>query len=128
MVKKALEGRELEVPSKAGGSFLHLDDLVKGIELSFLNQKSFGQVFNLSSLFLTWEEIANIIVEEVGSGKVKIVSQEDWKGSSFLADVWNLSSQKAESLLGFKTELGKSEYRRFFKDAIRSVVNKLDRI
>lgn len=88
-----------------------------------MNQKSFGQVFNLSSLFLTWEEIANIIVEEVGSGKVKIVSQEDWKGSSFLADVWNLSSQKAESLLGFKTELGKSEYRRLFKDAIRSVVD-----
>jgi len=125
MVKKALEGRELEVPSKAGGSFLHLDDLVKGFEFSFLNQKSFGQVFNLSSLFLTWEEIANIIVEEVGSGKVKIVSQEDWKGSSFLADVWNLSSQKAESLLGFRPEPRESDYRVLFKEAIRSVVDKL---
>ena len=125
MVKKALEGRELEVPSMAGGSFLHLDDLVKGIELSFLNQKSFGQVFNLSSLFLTWEEIANIIVEEVGSGKVKIISQEDWKGSSFLADEWNLSSQKAESLLGFRPELRESDYRVLFKEAIRNVVDKL---
>ena len=56
MVKRALEGGEIEVPSKAGGSFLYLDDLVKGIELSFLNQKSFGQIFNLSSLFLTWGE------------------------------------------------------------------------
>jgi len=125
MVKRALEGRELEVPSMAGGSFLHLDDLVKGFELSFLNQKSFGQVFNLSSLFLTWEEIANIIVEEVGSGKVKIISQEDWKGSSFLTDEWNLSSQKAESLLGFRPELRESDYRALFKETIRSVVDKL---
>jgi UDP-glucose 4-epimerase len=125
MVKRALKGGELEVPSKAGGSFLHLDDLVKGFEFSFLNQKSFGQVFNLSSLFLTWEEIANIIVEEVGSGKVKIISQEDWKGSSFLADEWNLSSQKAKILLGFRPELRKSDYRVLFKETIRSVVDKL---
>ena len=48
MIKRALEGGEIEVSSKAGGNFLHLDDLVKGIELSFSNQKSFGQVFNLS--------------------------------------------------------------------------------
>ena len=83
-----------------------------------LNQKSFGQVFNLSSLFLTWEEIANIIVEEVGRGKVKIISQEDWKASSFLVHEWNLSSQKAESLLGFRLELSESDYRVLFKEAI----------
>ena len=90
-----------------------------------LNQKSFGQVFNLSSLFLTWEEIANIIVEEVGSGKVKIISQKDWEGSSFLAGEWNLSSQKAESLLGFRPELRESDYEVIFKEAIRGVVDKL---
>jgi hypothetical protein len=70
-------------------------------------------------------EVANIIVEEVGSGKVKIVSQEDWKGSSFLADVWNLSSQKAKILLGFRPELRESDYRALFKETIRSVVDKL---
>lgn len=64
-------------------------------------------------------------MEEVGSGEVKIVSQEDWKGSSFLADEWNLSSQKAESLLGFRPELRESDYRVLFKEAIRSVVDKL---
>ena len=90
-----------------------------------LNQKSFGQVFNLSSLFLTWDEIANIIVEEVGNGKVKIVSQEVWKGSSFLAGEWNLSLQKAERFLGFKLELRESDYRVLFKEAIRGVVDKL---
>jgi len=37
MVKRALGGGELGVPTMAEGSFLHLDDLVKGIELSFLN-------------------------------------------------------------------------------------------
>jgi len=90
-----------------------------------LNQKSFGQVFNPSSLFLAWDEIANIIVEEVSSGKVKIISQKDWKGNSFLAGEWNLSSQKVESLLGFKPELSESDYRVLFKEAIRSVVDKL---
>jgi len=125
MVKRALEGRELEVPAEAGGSFLYLDDLVKGFESSFLNQKSFGQIFNLSSVFLTWEEIAGIIVEEAGNGVVRSVPREEWKGSSFLADVWNLSSRKAERLLGFKPGLGESDYRNLFKQAIRGVVEKL---
>ena len=125
MVKRAREGKELEVPSRAGGSFLHLDDLAKGFEFSFLNQKAFGQIFNLSSQFFTWEEIANIIVEEVGSGKVKIISSEDWKGSSFLVNEWNLSSQKAESLLGFRPELRESDYRILFKEAIRSGLDRL---
>ncbi len=125
MAKRALEGRELEVPSEAGGSFLHLDDLVSGFESSFLNQKSFGQIFNLFSVFLTWEEIAGIIVEEAGNGVVRSVPREEWKGSSFLADVWNLSSRKAESLLGFKPGLGESDYRNLFKQAIRGVVENL---
>jgi UDP-glucose 4-epimerase len=125
MVKTALEGGELEVPSEAGGSFLHLDDLARGFESSFLNQKSFGQIFNLSSVFLTWEEIAGIIVEEAGNGVVRTVPREEWKGSSFLADVWNLSSRKAESLLGFRPGLGESDYRNLFKQAVRGVVEKL---
>jgi len=125
MIKRAMEGNELEVSYKAGGSFLHIDDLLRGFELSFLNKNSFGQVFNLSSQFLTWEEIANIIVEEVGNGKVKVVSQEDWKGSSFLVNEWNLSSQKAENLLGFKSKLRESVCRILLKNAIRSMVDKL---
>ena len=52
-------------------------------------------------MFLTWEEIADIIVEEVENRNIKIVSQEGWGGSSFLADKWNLSSQKVEILQGF---------------------------
>ena len=37
MVKRALGSRELEVPTMAEGSFMHLDDLVKGFEFPFLN-------------------------------------------------------------------------------------------
>jgi len=125
MVRRALNGEKLEVPSKAGGSFLYLEDLAKAFELSFLNPKSFGQVFNLSSFFLTWEEIATIIVEEVGSGRVGVIPQKEWKGSSFLADVWNLSFRKAESLLGFKPGLKESDYKNLFKEAIRGMVDKL---
>jgi nucleoside-diphosphate-sugar epimerase len=123
--KKAREGKELEVPSRAGGSFLHLDDLAKGFEFSFLNQKAFGQIFNLSSQFLTWEDIANIIIEEVGSGKVKIISPEDWKGSSFLTNEWNLSSQKAENLLGFRPKIRESDHRILFKEIIKSGLDRL---
>jgi len=125
MIKQAIEGKELEVVSKAGGSFLYIDDLLKGFELSFLNQNSFGQVFNLSSQFFTWEEIAKIIVAEVGKGQVKIISRKDWKGSSFLVNEWNLSSQKAENLLGFKLSQRESDCRILLKEAIRRVVDKL---
>jgi len=92
MTKQEMEDKELEVASKSGGSFLYIDGLLKCFELFFLNQNSFGQVFNLSSQFLTWEEIAKNIIAETGNRKVKIISRENWKGSSFLVNEWNLSS------------------------------------
>jgi hypothetical protein len=44
-----------------------------------------GETFNLSSFYITWEEVAKMIVDIAGSGSVETVSQSDWKGSSFIA-------------------------------------------
>jgi len=50
-------------------------------------------------------------VEEVGNGKVKIVPQEEWEEIPFLNDKCNISSQKAEILLGFRSKLKDLDYK-----------------
>jgi len=80
-------GKTLLVPADSGGSFLSMEDLIQVVELILLNPGSFGQVFNLSSLYVTWEEIARMMVEVTGSSaRVQVVCPTEWAGAAFLAD------------------------------------------
>ncbi len=64
-----------------------MEDFIQAVELILLNPGSFGQVFNLSSLYVTWEEIARMMVEVTGSSaRVQVVCPTEWAGAAFLAD------------------------------------------
>jgi UDP-glucose 4-epimerase len=67
LIKLAQAGDPLMVPESAGGSFLHVDDLTNAILLALQRPKTFGEIFNLSTLFLSWEEVARIIIEVTNS-------------------------------------------------------------
>lgn len=118
MIQTALDGKTIQVPRGAGGSFLHFDDFISGLEKMLLNEKAYGETFNLSSFYITWEDVAKIIVEICGSGSVETVEQSDWKGSSFIADKWELPYKKMSDVLGFKTRYSDDEARKLLKDAI----------
>ncbi|HUU50698.1 MAG TPA: NAD(P)-dependent oxidoreductase, partial [Nitrospinota bacterium] len=62
MIQTALDGKVIQVPEGAGGSFLHFDDFLLGLEKVLLNEKAWGETFNLSSFYITWEEVAKMIV------------------------------------------------------------------
>ena len=119
MIQTALDGKTIQVPKGAGGSFLHFDDFISGLEKILLNEKAFGETFNLSSFYITWEDVAKIIVEIAGSGDVETVAQSEWKGSSFIADIWNLGYKKAGDVLGFSPKYPDDESRRLLKEAIK---------
>jgi len=119
MIQTALDGKVIQVPEGAGGSFLHFDDFLLGLEKVLLNEKAWGETFNLSSFYITWEEVAKMIVEIAGLGSVETVSQSEWKGSSFIADEWNLTYKKLGDLLGFSPLYPNDEAKKLLKEAIK---------
>jgi UDP-glucose 4-epimerase len=119
LIKLAQAGQPLMVPEGAGGSFLHLDDLTNAILLALQKQEAFGEIFNLSTLFLTWEEVARIIIEVThSSSPLEVIPAKEWKGPAFLADAWELSTGKAERLFAYRSVLSRLTARQRLKEAI----------
>jgi UDP-glucose 4-epimerase len=119
LIKLAQAGQPLRVPEGAGGSFLHIDDLTNAILLAIRKQEVLGEIFNLSTLFLTWEEVARIIIEVThSSSPLEVIPAKEWKGPSFLADAWELSTGKAERLFAYRTVLSHLTARQRLKEAI----------
>ena len=67
MLRTAAAGKPLPVPANCGGSFLSMEDFIQAVEVALVNPGSFGQVFNLASPYVTWEEVARMAVEVTGS-------------------------------------------------------------
>ena len=106
LIRLAQAGQPLKVPEGAGGSFLHLDDLTNAILLALNKQNTFGEIFNLSTLYLSWEEVARMIIEITGSSSfLEVIPSKEWKGAPFLADPWELSIEKAERVFAYRSTL-----------------------
>jgi len=107
------------VPEGAGGSFLHHDDLAQAILLAFQKGKTHGEVFNLATIYLSWEDIARIILEVTGSSSpVQVIPPEEWQGPQFLADTWRLCTCKAQQLFGYASLFSADAARESLKGAI----------
>jgi len=119
LIKLGQAGKPLMVPEGAGGSFLHLDDLVNALLLALQKPKTFGKIFNLSTLFLSWEEVARMIIEVThSSSPLEVIPAKEWKGAPFLADAWELSTGKAERAFAYRPTLSPAEARQKLKEAI----------
>jgi UDP-glucose 4-epimerase len=119
LIKLAQTGEPLIVPKGAGGSFLHIDDLTNAILLAIQKQEVFGEIFNLSTLFLTWMDVARIIIEVThSSSPLEVIPAKEWKGPPFLADAWELSTGKAERLFAYRSILSHLTARQSLKEAI----------
>jgi nucleoside-diphosphate-sugar epimerase len=106
LIKLAQAGEPLTVPKGAGGSFLHVDDLSNAIRMALQRPETFGEIFNLSTLFLSWEEVVRMIIEVIhSSSPLKVIPAREWKGAPFLADAWELSTGKAERVFAFRSIL-----------------------
>ena len=124
LIKLAQAGDPLMVPESAGGSFLHIDDLTNAILLALQRPKTFGEIFNLSTLFLSWEEVARIIIEVTNSfSPLEAIPAKDWKGPLFLADIWELSIEKAEQFFTYRSTLSYLTAKQRLKEAIAKCYN-----
>jgi UDP-glucose 4-epimerase len=119
MIDTARKGEPLGVPEGAGGSFLDHADLANGLLLALPKKETIGQIFNLSTLYLQWSDIARMIIEVCDSpSPVEVIPAKEWKGAPFLADAWELSTAKAEQFFGFRSLFSPSEARQRLKRAI----------
>ena len=104
MIALAQAGKPLAVPAGAGGSFLEHADLTHALLLAQQGDASIGQVFNLSTVYVEWTEIAKMIIDATGSSStLEVVPRAQWRGAEFLADPWELSTAKAERLFGYRS-------------------------
>jgi UDP-glucose 4-epimerase len=103
MLKTAAAGEPLAVPNDCGGSFLSLEDFIQAVDLLLTRDLSDGRVFNLVSAYVTWEEIARIILDITGSSApIRVLPKAEWTGAAFLGDRWELDDRRIRAELGFK--------------------------
>jgi len=102
MLKTAAAGDPLEVPADSGGSFLHMADLTQGLERCLFNPGAYGKTFNFATVYVTWEEVADMVRDATGSrSEIRCIPRGEWTGSAFLADPWELSDASAREQLGY---------------------------
>jgi UDP-glucose 4-epimerase len=103
LLATAAAGNRLRVPAECGGSFLSMEDLADAILTVLLDQRAFGEVFNLASADVTWEEVARMVLEVTGSGAgVEVVPPSAFTGPAFLADPWLLDGARIRGRLGWE--------------------------
>jgi UDP-glucose 4-epimerase len=119
MLRAAAAGEPLIVPVDCGGSFLALDDFIQIVDLLLGTDLRGGQVFNLASGYVTWKEIARLVLEVTGSAaSTRIVPRSEWTGAAFLADRWELDDRRIRTELGFKPAREPAGLRLALRDAI----------
>lgn len=79
----------------AGGAFVTIADLARVMMSAIANPAASEQVYNMGSLFLTWEEIGAMIVRLTNStSAIHFIPSDQWRGAAFLNEVWDLAGIK----------------------------------
>ncbi len=126
LVKKSLRGQPLEMVHGAGGTFVTMSDLGRAMISAIAIPAPSGQVYNVGSLFLTWDEIGEMIIHLTQStSTLRLVPSNQWQGPAFLNEVWDLSWEKAEKNLGFGPSGSKEEARSQFTEALQKCIDEV---
>jgi UDP-glucose 4-epimerase len=87
--------------------------------MAFQKSKTYGEVFNLATVYLSWQEIAGMIISLAGStSKLAVIPASEWQGPQFLADSWRLCTCKAQQLTGYTSMFSYDAARQSLKNAI----------
>lgn len=119
MIAAAANDEPLQVVGGAGGTFVTIDDLTAAVLAAVRTPAAAGEVYNVGSLFLTWTEIATMIIDTVGARSPLIeCSGTAWNGAAFLNECWRLSWGKAARQLGYEPGGNGETIREAFRRAL----------
>jgi UDP-glucose 4-epimerase len=126
LIKTSLKNQPLEMVRGAGGAFLTMADLGSAMISAITKPAPSGQVYNLGSLLLTWEEIGAMIVRLTQSNStIQLIPSNEWQGPAFLNEVWDLGWEKAEKDLGFRPGHSNEEIRSQFTKALQKSIDQV---
>jgi len=126
LIRKSLNHQPLEMVRGAGGAFVTMADLGRAVASAIAAPTASGQVYNVGSLFLTWEEIGTMIMNLTRSDSaIQLVPPDQWKGPAFLNEVWDLSTDKAKHDLGYEPKDSAEEIRSLFVEALRTCIDQV---
>jgi len=128
LIRKSLFHQPLEMVRGAGGTFVTMADLRRAMTSAIARSTGSGQIYNLGSLFLTWEDIGAMIVNLTHSkSSIQLVPSDQWKGPAFLNEVWDLNWDKAKHDLGYEPNLPAEKIRSLFIEALLKCVDQVMR-
>ncbi len=130
LIDTSLKGQPVRVPQEAGGNFLHNDDAAGAFDLASLNDKAYGEAFNISSgAFTTWQQLAELVCELTGSSsRLELVPREEWQGDASIGTdrsipyICNLDISKAERLIGYRPKHSDQEVGSLLREAVGRLV------
>ena len=127
LIRKSMSHNPLEMVRGAGGAFVTMADLGVAINSAIANPAASGQVYNVGSLFLTWEEIGAMIVGLTNStSAIHFIPSDQWQGPAFLNEVWDLSWDKAGDELGYRPKDSAERTRSLFLEALKTCVEQME--
>jgi nucleoside-diphosphate-sugar epimerase len=128
LIRKSLNHQPLEMVRGAGGAFVTMADLGRAILSAITKPAPPGQIYNVGSLFLSWEEIGAMIVSLTQSNSpIQLVPSDQWKGPAFLNEVWDLNWDKAKHDLGYEPEHPTERIRSLFVEALQNCIAQVEK-
>jgi UDP-glucose 4-epimerase len=126
LIKKALANQPLEMVRGAGGAFLTMSDLGSAVLLTLANPSATGMTYNWGSLFLTWDEIGEIILRLTRSASpINFIPSEKRQGPTFPHEIWDLSWEKAERGIDYRPRSSVDQMRSQFSDALKNCIDQV---
>ena len=123
LVKSALAGQPLPMVTGAGGAFVSMNDLGAALGLAATRQEAIGNIYNIGSLFLSWEAIGRMIIELTQSvSSLQLVAAADWNGPAFLNETWRLTWDKATADIGYQPLLSPADTAAAFRSALANCI------
>jgi UDP-glucose 4-epimerase len=130
LIDTALKGQPIRVPKEAGGNFLHNEDAASAFYLAMLNDKAYGETFNLSSgVFTSWQRLAELVCDLTGSSsELALVPRDEWHGDVSVGTdgsipyMCNFDISKVERLIGYRPKYSAHEMEGLVRDAVSRLV------
>jgi UDP-glucose 4-epimerase len=128
LIRKAMKDGPLEMVGDAGGAFVTMGDLGRAILAAITKPAPPGQIYNVGSLFLAWEEIGEMIIGLMQSkSAIQRIPSAEWKGPAFLNEVWDLSWDKARRELDYEPRDPPELTRSLFSAALKRCIAEVEK-
>jgi len=118
-INKLLDNENIEVVDGEGCSSVHVDEVVNAFLLATLNDKAYGNVFNVSNptTYITNGEIYRFIIPLIGSkSKIK------WIPSGPRIGCIPESAEKIQRTLGWRPQKTKEDLKKAVAETVRTIV------